>query len=134
MKTITKNKQIALLKQENQLNEIQLASVDRQRMFIIVIGLSTLAIVVLLISRFYNVKEARRLKRHNADIAAREKQLLLLSNAFKNTSDAVWITNEDFEIEAVNNAFVAHTHRNKMSMMGKKSIFCTSQGTRHNVS
>jgi len=118
-----KQKQINLLQAKNTLNALKVRSVQSQRFVIIILAISALVILFLVVSRFYSKKEQQRLAAYNEEIKANEKQLMLLSNAFKNTSDAVWITNKNFEIEVVNNAYVALTRKGKSDVIGQKVTF-----------
>ena len=127
-KAEVKQKQITLLQAENQLNTLELESAKNQSTVVVIISASALIIILLAVSRYYSRKEQLKLRVHNKEIRANEKQLMLLSIAFKNTSDAVWITNRDFEIEAVNNAYVTHTHKHKSAVIGKKVTFAQING------
>jgi diguanylate cyclase (GGDEF)-like protein/PAS domain S-box-containing protein len=131
-KTKADKKKITLLKAENTLNHLKIDAAYKQRIIIITLSISILIILFLAFSRYYSRKAELHLQQHNAEIKANEKQLLLLSLAFKNTSDAVWITNENFVIEAVNNAYVTHTHKNKHSVIGKKVGFAEINGQQAN--
>jgi diguanylate cyclase (GGDEF)-like protein/PAS domain S-box-containing protein len=127
-KAEVKQKQITLLQAENQLNTLELESTKTQGIIFLVVSTSVLIIILLVVSRYYSRKEQIKLRLHNKEISASAKQLMLLSIAFKNTSDAVWITNKNFEIEAVNNAYVTHTHKNKSAVIGQKVTFAQING------
>ena len=127
-KTEVKQKQITLLQAKNQLNTLELESAKGQSTIVIIVSTLALMIILLAVSRYYSRKEQLKLSVYNKEISAREKQLMLLSIAFKNTSDAVWITNKDFEIEAVNNAYVTHTHKHKSAVIGQKVTFAQING------
>ncbi len=127
-KAEVKQKQITLLQAENQLNTLEIESAKSQGIVVLVVSSSALIIILLVVSRYYSRKEQIKLTAHNKKISASEKQLMLLSIAFKNTSDAVWITNKDFEIEAVNNAYVTHTHKHKSAVIGQKVTFAQING------
>jgi diguanylate cyclase (GGDEF)-like protein/PAS domain S-box-containing protein len=127
-KAEVKQKQITLLQAKNQLSTLELESAKTQSIIIVVVSTSALIIILLVVGRYYSRKEQMKLIIHNKEISASEKQLMLLSIAFKNTSDAVWITNKDFEIEAVNNAYVTHTHKHKSAVIGEKVTFAQING------
>ena len=127
-KAEVKQKQITLLQAENQLNTLEFESAKSQGIVVLIVSTSALIIILLIVSRYYSRKEQIKLRVHNKEISASEKQLMLLSIAFKNTSDAVWITNKDFEIEAVNNAYVTHTHKHKSAVIGQKVTFAQING------
>jgi diguanylate cyclase (GGDEF)-like protein/PAS domain S-box-containing protein len=127
-KAEVKQKKINLLQAENQLQTLELQSAKSQSVVTIVISLFSLIILLLTVNRHYIRKERVRLTRHNNEIRANEEQLMLLSIAFKNTADAVWITNKDFEIEVVNNAYVTHTHKHKSEVIGQKVVFAEING------
>jgi diguanylate cyclase (GGDEF)-like protein/PAS domain S-box-containing protein len=129
-----KQKQIDLLQTENKLSGLKVRSVKNQRFIIIALAISVLIILLLSVSRYYNKKEQLRLALHNQEIKDNEKQLMLLSNAFKNTSDAVWITNKDFEVEVVNNAYIALTHKDELDVIGQKVSFAQINGQEANLS
>jgi diguanylate cyclase (GGDEF)-like protein/PAS domain S-box-containing protein len=122
----SRKKEIALLKKENQLKVIELESTEAQKGYIVTYGGLALLVVLLLISRFYSYKESKRLKLHAGEIEAREKQLLLLSHAFRSTSDGVWITDPDFIIEVVNDSFLKLTER--ADSVGRKMSFVHVMG------
>ncbi len=119
---------IAHLQTENQLKSVEIKANKKQKMVIVISGVFTLLTLLLLVSRHYIKKEAERLELHNSQIAAREKQLKLLSHAFKSTSDAVWITNDQFEIEDVNDSYVKHTLREKEQVVGKQLVLAPVKG------
>ncbi len=119
---------IALLQTENLLQTVELEANKKEKMVMAVGSGFALLILLLLVSRHYIKKEAQRLARHNAQIAAREKQLNLLSHAFKSTSDAVWITNDRFEIEDVNDSFLKHTLQKKQQVIGKPLLLAPVKG------
>jgi diguanylate cyclase (GGDEF)-like protein/PAS domain S-box-containing protein len=123
-----KQKQIDLLQTKNEFNGLQIQSVKNQRFIIIALSISTLIILLLAVSRYYNKKEQKRLALYTEEIKVNEKQLMLLSNAFKNTSDAVWITNKDFEIEVINDAYLKHTRKSKSDVVGQKVTFAQING------
>ena len=123
-----REKQIQLLEKENQLNTEAIKVAASQQKFTLYLAIAVIVILFLLLNRYYNKIQARRLALHNKEIAANEKQLLLLSHAFSNTADAVWITNEHFEIEAVNNAYVLQTHKTRIEVIGKKIAFAHVNG------
>jgi diguanylate cyclase (GGDEF)-like protein/PAS domain S-box-containing protein len=127
-KAEVKQKKINLLQAENQLQTLELQSAKSQSIVTIVISLFSLVILLLTVNRHYIRKEKVRLTRHNNEIRTNEEQLALLSIAFKNTADAVWITNKDFEIEVVNNAYVTHTHNHKSEVIGQKVVFAEING------
>jgi len=129
-----KQKQIDLLQAENKLRGLKISSVKSQRFIIITLAISALVIIFLAVSRYYSKKEQQRLALYNQEIKANEKQLMLLSNAFKNTSDAVWITNTGFEIEVVNDAYVTHTLKEKSDVIGQKVTFAQINGQDANFS
>ena len=124
----SKEAEIKLLKQENRLFNSEVDRKANQTKFILIISITALIAISLLLSRFYTRKQSHKLRQHNEKMQIKEKQLRLLSHAFSNTSDAVFITNAFFEIEAVNNAFVQHTHKTKSEVVGKKINFPTVQG------
>ncbi|MFT5756177.1 MAG: diguanylate cyclase (GGDEF)-like protein/PAS domain S-box-containing protein [Alteromonadaceae bacterium] len=121
--TQKKQKHIDLLEAENKLNTLTIEASHHQRKLIIFFSILLIFIVFLAVSRFYSRRESVKLKQHNIEIKENEKQLLLLSNAFKNTADAVWITNQNFEIEVVNQAYAKQTQRKKSAMFGCKVTF-----------
>jgi len=123
-----RDKQINLLEKANQLNSEAVKNAKDRQQFILYFSISLIIIIFLLLNRFYNRKHAHRLELHNKEIKENEKQLLLLSHAFSNTADAVWITNKDFEIEAVNNAFVLLCHKTRLEVLGKKVSFAPVKG------
>jgi tetratricopeptide (TPR) repeat protein len=123
-----KQKKINLLQAENQLQTLELQSAISQSIVTIVISLFSLVILLLTVNRHYIQKEKVRLTRHNNEIRANEEQLALLSIAFRNTADAVWISNKDFEIEVVKNAYVTHTHKHKSEVIGQKVVFAEING------
>ena len=127
-KAEVKQKQITLLQAENQLKTLEFESAKIQGIVILIVSTSALIIILLAVSRYYSRKEQIKLRVHNKEIRASEKQLMLLSIAFKNTSDAVWIANKNFEIEAVNNAYVTHTHKHKSAVIGQKVTFAQING------
>ena len=127
-KAEVKQKQITLLQAENQLKTLEFESAKIQGIVILIASTSALIIILLAVSRYYSRKEQIKLRVHNKEIRASEKQLMLLSIAFKNTSDAVWIANKNFEIEAVNNAYVTHTHKHKSAVIGQKVTFAQING------
>jgi diguanylate cyclase (GGDEF)-like protein/PAS domain S-box-containing protein len=129
----SQQEKIQLLEQKNKLNTIEIAQTVNQKKIIILASVVVIIMMLLLFSRFYMRKKSHRLQQHNEEIKANEKQLLLLSHAFSNTSDAVWITNADFEIEAVNNAYVQHTHKTKREVIGKKVAFANVKGQDSNL-
>jgi len=119
-------KQIKMLQQENTLTAIKLKSADTKRLNLIIYGIAFFLIILLLYSRFNSIKEAKKLKLYTKEIESREKQLLLLSIAFKSTSDAVWITDQNFIIEAFNKAFTDLTERD--DSVGQKMAFANVNG------
>lgn len=119
-------KQIDLLQKENALRKQELTSANIQRYNIITYGVVSFVIVLLFFSRYNSLKESKRLRKYNQQIETREKQLLLLSHAFKSTSDGVWITDKEFVIEVVNEAFTKLT--GWTNSIGQKKIFSSSQG------
>jgi diguanylate cyclase (GGDEF)-like protein/PAS domain S-box-containing protein len=121
-----RKKQIALLKQDNELKAIEVAATKAQRNDILSYASAAFIIILLLISRYHSHVKAKRLKRYADEIKAREKDLLLLSNAFKSTTDAVWITDADFTIEVVNDAFLKMTLRKQP--VGRKMGFAYVMG------
>jgi diguanylate cyclase (GGDEF)-like protein/PAS domain S-box-containing protein len=123
-----KQKQIDLLEAQNKLNSFAIASSHHQRKLILFFSILIIIIVLLAVSRFYSRRESAKLKLHNIEIEENEKQLMLLSNAFKNTSDAVWITNANFAIEVVNQAYANQTLREKEPMLGCKVTFAAVNG------
>ena len=123
-----KQKEIDLLQAENTLNVLKMHSAKSQNFIIIALALSAFIIVLLAVSRYYSKKEQQRLALYNREIKANEKQLMLLSNAFKNTSDAVWITNKDFEIEVINRAYITQTLKNEQDVIGQKVSFASING------
>ncbi|WP_286269499.1 EAL domain-containing protein [Thalassotalea hakodatensis] len=128
-----KEKQIQLLQQETALHQSNTQQAEDQKRFLLILVISSAIIIILLISRRYSKKEAAKLQQMNSDIAANEKQLMLLSYAFKSTSDAVFITDNQFNIEAVNNAFVQITHKTMHQVIGKKVNFATINGQDKNL-
>ena len=127
-KAESREKQISLLQKENQLHEVEISANKTYTAFVVLVGFSLMLTTLLAFTRYFNNKQSWRLKKHNEEIAKREKQLSLLSYAFKSTSDAVWITNENFEIEVVNNAYVQHTNFEKDAVVGKKVSFAQVEG------
>lgn len=123
-----RNKQIALLEKEQKDNQNKIQDIESQRQFILLISAFSIIILSLLTSRYYNRKESKKLKQLNDAISENEDRLHLLSHAFKRTSDAVWIANKDFELVAVNNAFVQHTHKTRTDVIGKKLRFASVNG------
>ena len=122
----TRKKEIALLKQENQMKAIEVESANSDKEDFIIYSLVGVLILILLASRYYSFLEAKRLKQHAKEIEAREKELLLLSIAFKSTSDAVWISDSEFRLEVVNDAFFKTTGRR--DPVGRKMIFAEVMG------
>ncbi|MBA6255640.1 MULTISPECIES: tetratricopeptide repeat protein [unclassified Colwellia] len=102
-KAEVRQRRINLLQAENQLKTVELMAVKNQGLVTIVISIFALVILLLTVNHHIR-KEKMRLTRHNKTIRANKKQLILLSIAFKNTANAVWISNKDFEIAVVNNA------------------------------
>jgi diguanylate cyclase (GGDEF)-like protein/PAS domain S-box-containing protein len=127
-----KQKHIDLLEAENKLNSLTIESAEHQRTLIIFFSISIVIIVFLAVSRYYSRRESAKLKQHNIEIKENEKQLLLLSNAFKNISDAVWITNKNFEIEVVNQAYANLTQRKKSAMVTRQVTFAAVNGQQEN--
>jgi len=127
-KAEVKQKKINLLEAESKLKTLELKSIKNHGLVTIVISIFAIVIILLTVNRYYIRKEKLRLTRHNKEIKAHEKQLMLMSIAFKNTSDAMWITNEHFEIEVVNNAYVTHTHKHKSEVLGQKITFPQTNG------
>lgn len=124
----SKEKQIQLLQQETALHQANTQQAEDQKRFLLVLVVTCATIIILLINRHYSKQEAKRLQQLNSDIAANEKQLMLLSYAFKSTSDGVFITDSQFNIEAVNNAFVQITHKTMHQVIGKKVNFSDVNG------
>lgn len=122
----SREKEIEMLKQENQIKAIEVESATSDKDDLIIYGLSGLLIIVLVVSRYYSYLEAKRLQQHTKEIEAREKELLLLSIAFKSTSDAVWISDANFRLEVVNDAFYKNTGR--FNPVGRKMIFAEVMG------
>jgi diguanylate cyclase (GGDEF)-like protein/PAS domain S-box-containing protein len=133
-KAEVRQRKINLLQAENQLKTVELMAVKNQGLVTIVISIFALVILLLTVNHYHIRKEKVRLTRHNKAIRANEKQLMLLSIAFKNTADAVWITNKDFEIEVVNNAYVTHTHKHKSEVIGQKVVFAETHDQPANLS
>ncbi len=129
----SQEEKISLLKQENELNSAEIKQTSVQKKYILLISMFVLILILLLSRIYYSRQQSLRLKIHNDEIKDNEKQLLLLSHAFSKTSDAVWITNADFEIESVNNAFVQHTHKTKHEVIGKKVNFASIKGQDDNL-
>ncbi|MEW6992121.1 EAL domain-containing protein [Colwelliaceae bacterium 6441] len=129
----SRERKIQLLEQDNQLNTIEIIQAANQKRFILFSSICIIIMMLLLFSRHFKHKESVRLKKYNDEIKASEKELLLLSHAFSSTSDAVWITNEHFEIEAVNNAYVQQTHKTKLEVLGKKVTFAQVKGQDENL-
>jgi len=123
-----KQKEIDLLQAENKLNILKMHSARSRNFIIIALALSAFIIILLAVSRSYSKKEQQRLALYNKEIKANEKQLMLLSNAFKNTSDGVWITNKDFEIEVINKAYITQTLKNEQDVIGQKVSFAPING------
>ena len=119
-------KQIDLLQKENALKKQELTSANIQRYNLIIYGVVSFVIILLSFGRYNSLKESKRLRKHNLQIESREKQLLLLSHAFKSTSDGVWITDKEFVIEVVNAAFTGLT--GWTNPIGQKKIFSSSKG------
>lgn len=122
----SRKKEIEMLKQENQIKAIQVATANSDKDELIVYGIAGLLILLLIVSRYYSFLEAKRLQQHAKEIEAREKELLLLSIAFKSTSDAVWISDSEFRIEVVNASF--HRLTERMDPVGRKMIFAEVMG------
>lgn len=120
--------QIEKLQNENKLNKISIQNTKNQQQYLLYISISTIIILLLLINRIYQRKHALRLKEHNQELKENKKQLLLLSHAFSNTTDGVWITNSHFEIEAVNNAYVLQCHKTRIEVIGKQIQFAQVKG------
>lgn len=129
----SQQEKILLLEQKNKLHASEIAQTINQKKIIILACIVVIIMMLLLFSRFYTRKHALRLQKHNDEIKENEKKLLLLSHAFSNTSDAVWITNADFEIEAVNNAYVQQTYKTKLEVIGKKVTFANVKGQDSNL-
>ena len=129
----SQQERILLLEQKNKLHTSEIAQTISQKKIIILACVIVVIMMLLLFSRFYARKHSLRLQKHHDEIKANEKQLLLLSHAFSNTSDAVWITNSEFEIEAVNNAYVQHTHKTKHEVIGKRVEFTDIKGQDANI-
>lgn len=123
-----REQQIKLLQQENLINNNNLDHSHQQRELTLVLSVFIVLFIVFYLYRYFNKRDIKRLIQHNKNIDASEKQLLLLSHAFSNTGDAMWITNTDFEIEAVNNAFVLTSHKTRMEVLGKKVSFSHING------
>ncbi|NTS77094.1 EAL domain-containing protein [Catenovulum sp. SM1970] len=122
------SKKIELLKAENQIKETKLTSEQTKQYFIMFVAFSATAFALLLFSRRYSLKEQKRLIQHNEEIASREQQLDLLSLAFKNTSDAVWITDGDFNIQVVNKSYCLLNKTREENVIGKKVKFAEVEG------
>lgn len=129
----SQQEKIQLLEQKNKLHKSEIAQTVNQKKIIILACVAVIILMLLLFSRFYTRKHTLRLQKHHDEIKESEKKLLLLSHAFSNTSDAVWITNADFEIEAVNNAYVQQTHKTKSEVIGKKVTFANVEGQDDNL-
>ncbi len=129
----TKNEKIELLKRENALKETELRSESLQKKSFLILGSLLSVIFILGLMQFYHRKETHRLKAHNLEIAAREKQLNMYSMAFKNTSDAVWICNDSFEIEAVNQAYCECTKKEPDEVIGSTLNFASVNGQDQNM-
>jgi hypothetical protein len=99
-KAEVRQRRINLLQAENQLKTVELIAVKNQGLVTIVISIFALVILLLTVNHHIR-KEKMRLTRHNKTIRANKKQLILLSIAFKNIANAVWISNKDFEIAVV---------------------------------
>ncbi|WP_448548255.1 EAL domain-containing protein [Thalassotalea fusca] len=110
---------IKLLQQENHLKNAEIVSQQDQQLLVIVVAVATGIMFMLGYNWYFTRKESVRLRQKNQIIERNEQQLLLLSFAFKNTSDGVWITNTDGIIEVVNNAFVKLTHHLKSEVVGR---------------
>ncbi len=128
-----REKQIQLLQHESQLQQANITQAEYQKHFLLIMVITSAVIIILLFNRRYSKKEAYKLKKMNNEIAANEKQLMLLSYAFKNTSDGVFITDSEFRIEAVNNAFVQITHKTKHQVIGRKVNFAPVNGQELNL-
>ena len=121
-----RTKEIELLRQENKLKALEVDSINTQNLNLKLYGVGVFIILLLIISRYFMAHEAKRLKKYTNSIQDREKELLLLSNAFKGTSDGVWITDENFVIQVVNDAFVKLTGR--VEPVGRKMAFAKVEG------
>jgi diguanylate cyclase (GGDEF)-like protein/PAS domain S-box-containing protein len=104
-------KEIELLKKQNSLTQLEVAAAKSRQVTFVIYTAIALVIFFLMILGYLSRKESSKLKALNKDLAAREKQLKLLSIAFKNTNDGVWISDTDFTIEVVNEAFIRQTQR-----------------------
>ncbi len=121
-----RKQEIAMLKKKNQIKAIEVESANSEKDEILIYGLAGLLIILLSVSRYYSHVEAKRMQQHTKEIESREKKLLLLSHAFKSTSDGVWISDSEFRLEVVNDAFYRHTGR--MDPVGRKMIFAEVKG------
>lgn len=121
-----KESQIKLLQQQNTIKSNQAKASQHKAQLTIIISLASIVILILLVIGIYSYREQKRLKIYNQEIKAREKQLMLLSSAFRSTSDGVWITDENFIIQEVNEAFIAITGR--VNAIGKKMQFSNIKG------
>jgi len=110
---------IKLLQQENHLKNAEISAQEDQQLLVIVVAVAIGIMFMLGYNWYFTRKESERLRQKNQIIEQNEQQLLLLSFAFKNTSDGVWITNTDGIIEVVNNAFVKLTHHLKSEVVGR---------------
>ncbi|MFD1618748.1 EAL domain-containing protein [Thalassotalea marina] len=124
----SKTKQIELLKKQQEIDQVRILEVEQQRQITLIASTAIIIILLLLISRYFTRKESKNLKQLNQTIIENESQLTLLSHAFRHTSDGVWIVNANFELVAVNNAFVQHTHKTRHQVIGKKLAFAAVNG------
>ncbi|WP_144391859.1 EAL domain-containing protein [Pleionea sediminis] len=130
---IAKENAIKELKSKNQLEQERTRLTRDRYLFFLIVSISLSLIIVLLILRKNAKHEANRLREHNQQIAAREHQLLLLATAFENTSDAVFITDNEFKIQEVNSKFYSCTQKSKDSVIEKPYYFSDTKGEDKNL-
>ena len=128
-----KTREIQLLTNKNQMQNLALKSAKNKQYLIVVFLVSLFVIITLLTFLYINRRKTRFLKEFNRQISLREEKLVLLSSAFKNTTDAVWIVNKDFVVEEVNEAFCHLTLKTRSSVIGKALNIAAVSGQGENL-
>lgn len=117
-----KQNEIKLLNKENALQSATIAQQKSRNYLILISGIAIVIIFSLALMRYFSRRETQQIKKHAEVVRLNAEKISLLTEAFKNAGDAMWIANRQFQIVEVNQAHQALTGFEEKDVLGKKVI------------
>lgn len=109
--------EIEMLTKETELKSATIAQQKSQTLVIIILAFALVAIGTLSILRYFGRRETEQIRKHAAVVRKNAEEISLLTEAFKNASDAMWIASKDLKVLEVNDAHTQLTGFSREMML-----------------